>query len=610
MKKIFEFFDKNNNEIKVGDFVIITEDLYKLYPDWANGFRDDIKNKTPLEVLEIKFSDDVEEEGICVFFNEHARNGYYVPVICVIKVEPVRNYTKEDPYGEEIWDQNEKFITKFNSYNENILGAKVGDKVKNLRRPELGEGIVRKIDGNYCIIDFEVYKGWVATLSNDIYEFINKPFKIRWYNKGKLSESITEEDIDFYLNRNLYLTPCNNILIGVFPKRDFEIGDRVFYWGSEIPLHNGQECTIIKNKKDGVYVIEFDDGLKHNCGFFRLEKIIGKYKAIKNPDLDPYDEEIWGIEKVQEKYGFPDSISPIKDFLVNFINKKFDWWLNRKGPANYSEEFVFDMDDIDPQIRKNKDFPLHILRLTIKILSVISFYGKNSVGGSVSLYKRKKEIDSDYSLSKIYRGHIQANLDIMLYPGRDVIEKQLIKEKIRLTVTHELQHLYSGYKKSLKNYDPKNDFFNILVSHSIINLANDYTYCETLDDLTTTYYAFSGIEFSAYISEFTNRDLKINEIDPYKEYLNISKMDFETLYDKIIKEFKKYYPKVNVDGIPVVYFYKPITYALAQRKINNKDKEVKKFNTDFKSFIKLMYDDIKRKGPKFIKKSNKALYGL
>jgi co-chaperonin GroES (HSP10) len=72
-----------------------------------------------------------------------------------------------------------------------------GDLVIYLGHPGFGTGCVRSAYGKYCIIDFENCKNWLASVNSDTYAKIEEEEKeeegkIRWYNKGKLEESLKE----------------------------------------------------------------------------------------------------------------------------------------------------------------------------------------------------------------------------------------------------------------------------------------------------------------------------------------------------------------------------------------------------------------------------------
>jgi len=67
-----------------------------------------------------------------------------------------------------------------------------------------------------------------------------------------------------------------------------------------------------------------------------------------------------------ESRGFPKSLINPSNFIFDFISSKIDWWVNRKGPANYSEEFVFWEDEFG--FEKDPDFPIKRFKLKLKIL--------------------------------------------------------------------------------------------------------------------------------------------------------------------------------------------------------------------------------------------------
>jgi len=309
---------------------------------------------------------------------------------------------------------------------------------------------------------------------------------------------------------------------------------------------------------------------------------------------------------INEKYGFADSLLPIERYLVKFIEEKFDWWLNRKGMANYADEFVIHFDDIDPNIPKNEDFPLASLVLKLKI----NIGNNNGVGGMAFSFRKKRYAKhADHAF--LYRGKIYQEMEIFIRVNKNVIETQFLKEETQRTIRHELQHIYYGYKLLKKNYDPKEVWGKAIFTNILNDISLKYgKKSSTLDDiLDVHYYLFSYNEFLSKMSEFSADKPGIKKQDistTSKDVENITKIDFETLYNKIVGELKNNNIKVDLDTIPKEFVEEcEKNYKSFRMRIPD---YLSKYDTDFKNFLKIIYDNIKRREKKFFKKSNKIFY--
>jgi hypothetical protein len=308
---------------------------------------------------------------------------------------------------------------------------------------------------------------------------------------------------------------------------------------------------------------------------------------------------------INEKFGYPDVISPVKDYLTNFVIDKFNWWLKRKGLANYQEYFVIDTDDIDPNIKNDKDFPLSLIRFKLNIVREKNI---SAVTGGTPPYKIKRQIDTESYYNKIYRGKIYASLILKIHTGFRTIEVERIKEKIETNLIHELQHIYSGFKKFSKGIPPKQNVKGSIFSNVLINLVSRYWNANTFGEFIEAYYPFtSKTEMDAFISEFSSKNIKhIKEITGHNNTMNYIKMDFNEIISKIEKEFKKYYPNVNLDEIPKK-LVREVILAWEYFRIEPQD-WIKNYNKDFRGFIKVLHDDMRRKSKRFIIRKNKAFY--
>ena len=304
---------------------------------------------------------------------------------------------------------------------------------------------------------------------------------------------------------------------------------------------------------------------------------------------------------INEEYAFPTWVETIRDYLVKIVYDKFDMWLNRKNPANYKDEFIIHMADTD--IPFNKDFPLAVVTLSMKITRDRIFSG---AGGTADSYRSKYTVKDWNEYSHIYRGKIYTRIGIDIWTGKKSIEIEKIKDRIESTMTHELEHVYQGYKQGIKGINPRNILPLTVFANYTTDLMDIYPKCDMLRDLLMAYYPFvSAHEHDALMSEFNTKAYKSkSEVRGFDTLLKIRKMDFDTLYNKILKEFKRYYSSVDVEKIPGEVM-KKFRYGLGYFKLKQ-PQWTEKYDTDFKSFLKLMYDKIIKEAPKFIKKSDKV----
>jgi len=311
--------------------------------------------------------------------------------------------------------------------------------------------------------------------------------------------------------------------------------------------------------------------------------------------------------KIFEKNSFPYSLIPIKEFLCDFIIDKFDWWLNRKGPANYKDEFTLWMDDVNPDIKKNEDFPLDILNLTLLI--VRNKNGSNIVPATVENFVSSRNRDYPYN-SFLYRGKIHLGIELKIVTGYDVIHVEMLKEQIETAVSHELTHAYQYYKRSKKGLDLKLNYINPIFNNTLMDMAKYFPKCYTLENLLFAYYPYmSKSESDARISEFTAKRIKNKSdvVTTQKDDLKIINTNFEDLYFDIVGEFDSYYPHIDdLDIIPKRFInelkecYKHFRLPFP--------KWAYKYDRDFKGFLKLIYDDLQKKHKKYSKKANKVFY--
>jgi len=192
--------------------------------------------------------------------------------------------------------------------------------------------------------DYHVNIGWGRVIGyyeekGKIIQPKDKP-RVKWYDKGKFSEwedskdgvweSVENDEIKF--EDLTFLTWW-----GPYPDKngDIERCDVYIRYNDEF-LYNGYDQRIfaglcramtekelndyIYNNKKSISIYEPGIGGWKEVYYDDIVKIFddrGKYKKIKNPD-DPYGEEDWGWEKIEENNNFVDNI---RDYVIGYNNK-------------------------------------------------------------------------------------------------------------------------------------------------------------------------------------------------------------------------------------------------------------------------------------------------
>lgn len=153
---------------------------------WGDYF---ISRFITLHVAEIEY-----ENGVITITDENG-NMYEIDDkfhVKVLKEKTIikKSLEKNKPPKEKIkWYKN----GKFEKLEENIIGAKPGDKIIcTVYSGPGGVGIVKEILPNdgMVIVEFPDMKNWYATMSSDSYQFLKEEEEdikqIKWYKKGKL----------------------------------------------------------------------------------------------------------------------------------------------------------------------------------------------------------------------------------------------------------------------------------------------------------------------------------------------------------------------------------------------------------------------------------------
>ncbi len=292
-----------------------------------------------------------------------------------------------------------------------------------------------------------------------------------------------------------------------------------------------------------------------------------------------------------EGYSFPNSMIPLNDWLENFIISKFRWWVGRKRLYNYVENFVFYPDDID--IPKNDDFPFSRFKLKIafRVNSSEHWQGK----GLAYFFKDQRQFDIDCVQSEYNRGRIIPSMEIHFTSNKNVIEVQEIIENIKITLRHEILHLYQFYKRK------KNGVDHCLGSmgHALIETWTTIGPGKLSDLLYMAYFMTDKDEYSAKLSEYT-LDIPHTRGHLSKEdYMNILNTSKDEYIDSIISDLDD-----DPELVPKI-FLKHYMESWPTRYLN---KRIIDQCIDFETFINFMYDETKKKIPNLLKKINKIKF--
>lgn len=314
-----------------------------------------------------------------------------------------------------------------------------------------------------------------------------------------------------------------------------------------------------------------------------------------------HDFEKWMI---LESRGFPESLIGISNFLFNFISSKVDWWVSRKGPANYSEEFVFWEDDFD--FKKNPDFPIKRFKLDLEIL-VVNENPQRLVSGVSVFFKDDIPFNPNLigGTSLIERGEVIPNLyiSIKMDRGNYMNDIKRMKNNLKAIIRHELIHFYQSFKIKKAGNRNISPWRNTPISKGIREI-NDYG-SDTFDDLLhISYFLMTREEFDASLSEITAGEsgrIKKNR----RVIKSLSKISPEVLIKRIRNEVNC--SELDLENIPI-NFLKNYEKNCKKHKINPIKWVLKLRNKGFDDFVSSLLDIVKFRGEKWMKKANIIKY--
>lgn len=315
---------------------------------------------------------------------------------------------------------------------------------------------------------------------------------------------------------------------------------------------------------------------------------------------------------LNEKLGFPDSLDPVVKFLTDFMIDKLNWWTYRKGIANYTDDFHFDMSDVDPSIVSNKKFPLAHINLKFSIIKgTPPKTPRTSISGAAFPFKGKNDTDVDYQTTRLYRGKINMFLEFKANIVGKSIQIGKLREEAHTVIRHELQHVYEDYQKMRHGVDLMKD--NAVPNFNwtlMFDLFDNYPKCIKFRRFLYLFYSISHEkEFNAFMAEFTSGKVKtIEEITAGNRAMDILKYDsFDKIYNEIMAEFKRYYPNADLESIPK-FVVNTTAKGIKSLKVEI-PRWLKEYDKDFRGFLYQIWKRIQLKKKKFIKKSSKIFYG-
>lgn len=291
-----------------------------------------------------------------------------------------------------------------------------------------------------------------------------------------------------------------------------------------------------------------------------------------------------------EIYSFPDSLSELNGWIDAFVIDKFKWWSNRRSLANYTEDFVFYIEDMG--IEMSEDFP--VTKMKISLSFTIRSDKDWGATGMAYDFKRKGDIDVDCVLSEYRYKELVPSMKINIYSNKNIDTDDIIQHA-KSSIRHELTHLYEFFKIKKSGGNPK---YIGDMSQSIIDVMIKIDKSPLTDFLFVCYFLSSRAERSAVLSEYTIDDIPFKDrgirssdtiskimSTPKDEY--ISSISYESPKDKVYKIFMESYKAL----------WPPRKRSKAVMKCE-----------DYDSLIDHMYNETIKNLPKWIKKLNKIKY--
>lgn len=292
---------------------------------------------------------------------------------------------------------------------------------------------------------------------------------------------------------------------------------------------------------------------------------------------------------LKEGISFAGSCESIYEYLNNFIRVKLTLWENKK--LDFSKMF---------NLTYNNDWLKNIF-LSLKITTV------------------KNKDDWDISGTGGYKKNI-AFIEIRMYIPTDINISEYPQFNLMLdqVLRHEINHVYQNYKKD-HIIDDKDQNEMLYYAKNLIEWYNKFNNRveKTIHagvpmkelkviDLLVASYNMTKSEESSLLSQHSTKSLKKLDSRGEEFIRNILyENDFEEFYNKLINElFKEGYKLEYLNNIPKI---------ISQNILKNMESKCSKWiyklgNRSFKSFCKMMFINIHKRGKKYIKKVDKIHY--
>ncbi len=303
-----------------------------------------------------------------------------------------------------------------------------------------------------------------------------------------------------------------------------------------------------------------------------------------------------------ESKGIPNSLIKPSDFIYNFISDKIDWWVGRKGPANYSEEFVFSSDEFG--FEEDPDFPIKRFKLNLQIL-LVKYPPNPMITGSAPFYKGSRtlknvswspgQLSSDVERGKAIPA-MQITINMYGDYKSDVIR---IKNNLKALIRHEMTHLYQNFKA---NHNRRWAWRNSPISWDL-GIIHDYNSNTFFELLNIAYYLMTRTEFDASLAEVSAG--KSGRVDQKKRLINkFLKIDSEKIVGQIRNEMSGDH---DLEEIPLI-FLENYERDCKKHKIQPLKWALKLRNKSFDQFVLAIHDIVKFKGNLWLKKASKIEY--
>ncbi len=299
--------------------------------------------------------------------------------------------------------------------------------------------------------------------------------------------------------------------------------------------------------------------------------------------------------KTFEAYSFPDSVVDLSKYISTFVNKKIRWWISRNKIANYTEDFVFDREEMG--IEFNPDFPFERIKVKLKLTKGSKDW---DIWGAAAMVKRKNWIDTELEYTNYNHGKIIPSIKFDISCNEYNIEIEEIEETIIALTRHEVLHIYQYYKK---HKNKAKHYTHNAAAVAVLSVDDEYESEKFQQYMRMLYIHLTKEETEANLAEFTagiktwkieNRMKLKKEIEstPKDEYLN-------KISDEISEDEKKAILRTFLD----TYLETSKDYGLKPKKFI-----INLANKGFDHFMSSTYDIIRNGMVSWSKKINKINY--